>query len=100
MTSTLSLLAHDDIRQALDRALESPNGIKLTFDRFERARSFRSRCNYFRANDRRQNKEQLPEDHPLHSNSIYDKLMFIIDKSEPTVLRIEKVELRAKIEEL
>lgn len=81
-----SPLAQEDIRQALDRALETEKGIKITFRsgsakaNSATATYTRSRMHKLRAMDRKNNAQIYVKDHPMHNTSIWDGI--IISKND------------------
>lgn len=101
MPSFKSALAYDDIRQLLDRALESPKGIRITYNTHNQAINERNRCNTFRSADRKSTSAAYTD--PGQAVSKYDSLVLTIPKEgEPddTVLTIAKRVLPEKIEEI
>jgi len=92
MSYNRSPLAFDDIKDAFDRAVASPKGIRISCDSHGAAVVLRSRFNYFRKQDREDNKRTYPPDHPLSGRSPYDRLVLRIPQKgtpEDTVLFIE-----------
>jgi hypothetical protein len=76
MPNSGSLAAYPDVKEALDRALTSPRGVKATFLNHSDARRFQGRCNSFRKLDRRENLKIYPDPtHILHGRSPYDSLI-------------------------
>lgn len=75
-----SLLAFDDLRPHLDRALGAERGIKITCDNHGQAVILRARFNYYRTLDRQTNGRTYEEEHPLHRRSIYDRLIMRVPK--------------------
>jgi hypothetical protein len=70
-----SILSYPDIRQVMDRAIDSEKGVRLKFDTVKSAQTFVFRCNTFRSLDRKENKKIYPDEtHSLHGRSIYDTL--------------------------
>lgn len=99
-----SPLAFDDARQILERALESPKGIKIPCETRGAAVSLRTRVNYFRTLDRKENKKVYENGHPMWGNSVYDRLLLRIPKKgaeDECVLYIEKHNIeKLRIEEI
>lgn len=93
-----SNLSFEDCRSALDRALASPNGIRVSFETKGQAYRFRQRLNTFRAKDRARNTSIYPQDHPQHNRSVWDTLVFELSEAEPAVLLLPGH--RLQIEEL
>ena len=74
MSYNKSPLAFDDIREALDRALAAPKGIRIPCANRGAAVTLRSRFNYYRKMDRSENRRNYTSDHPMHGKSAYDRL--------------------------
>jgi hypothetical protein len=77
-----SVLAYNDCKDFLDRALEAKRGSRMIFRTSSDAEYWRMRCNQFRKLDRRQNKMVFDIGHQMHGNSEYDTLTMTI-KSSP-----------------
>lgn len=81
MSTSTSILAYADVRELLDRAIDSPNGIRVTLpDRLEgkpggTATYFIQRAYKFRTLDRRENAKIYPPGEPMHGKSVYDVLV-------------------------
>lgn len=75
MSFSTSPLSFNDVKAALNRALESPKGIRITFENNGRAVAFIQRANYWRLQDRKESKTIFPDTHPQHGTSIYDGLI-------------------------
>lgn len=93
MSWNTSLLAFDDAREALDRAVASDKGIKINCASHGLAVSLRSRFNYYRKQDRAANRKTYGPEHPKHNTSVYDTLVLRIPhktESDANVLYIEK----------
>lgn len=69
-----SYLSAEDVRRALDRALESPRGITVTRTTPSLALSFVARANTLRRKDKAENFETYPEGHSLKHASAWDVL--------------------------
>lgn len=65
----------DEIRDRLDQALASDGGVSILFPSGREAKAFRMALYTFRRQDTRHNATMYPEDHALHSSSIYDTLL-------------------------
>jgi predicted aconitase with swiveling domain len=78
MSFNKSPLAFDDIREAFNRALEAPKGIRILCTTRGAAILLRSRFNYFRKVDRQANRAIYDPEHSMHSKSIYDRLVLRI----------------------
>jgi len=80
MPVNTSPLAQEDIRQAMDRAVSSEKGIRITFKEGSPeansaiATSVRARMHKLRLADRRNSTEVYPQDHPMHGQSAWDGL--------------------------
>lgn len=72
----------DDIKQILDRALESSKGIRVTCETAAEAHRLRHRCNSFRVKDRETNTELYQMGDPLHGVSLYDGLVLTMEGTE------------------
>jgi len=75
MSFNTSSLAFDDIQGAFDRALAAPKGIRIKCSSRGEAIVLRSRFNYFRKMNRKENKEIYTSDQPMWGKSVYDKLV-------------------------
>ncbi len=75
MTVSTSKLAYDDCYQMLDRALETPNGIRVPLKSSQEAVHYRTRLHMARKLDRIENIGIYPPDDPMHGRSEYDKLI-------------------------
>ena len=74
MSYNKSPLAFDDVRDIFDRALDSQKGLRIPCASRSAAITLRSRFNYFRKANRKDNADMYPSDHSLHGKSMYDKL--------------------------
>lgn len=70
--------SYEDIRLALDRALESPNGVRITAESPGAAVHLRQRFYTFRKMEQKRSKEIYPIGNPHHGTSAYDVLTFTI----------------------
>lgn len=75
MTAPTTRLSYGDAYDALDRAKDDAKGIRLRFDDYSAAATFRSRVHYARAVDRRDNAQIYDESDPLFGRSAYDPLV-------------------------
>ena len=78
MTISESRQAYEDCYEAMIAALEAKDGIRIGFQDLGEATFYRMRMNKARQLDRRFNKERYSQDHPMHSQSEFDALMFRI----------------------
>ena len=88
-----SPLAFDDLRSVFERAIESPRGIRIVCKTRSEAIVTRSRMNYLRKMDRKENSITYQSDHPMFMRSAWDRLVLRIPpKGDPddTVIFIEK----------
>jgi hypothetical protein len=75
MSNPTSLLAYPEVRDALDRALQSERGIRVNFRTLNAAKQFIGRAYSFRMLDRIENAKIYPDQtHTLHGRSMYDVL--------------------------
>ena len=76
MPNNASLLAYPDVKEFLERALNSERGVKMTFKTRADAFRFRGRCDSFRKLDRKENLKIYTEPtKTLHGRSVYDVLL-------------------------
>ena len=90
MAYNSSLTSYPDITAALDRALESPKGVRIQFETAQAVTTFCGRAHSFRFRDRAHNRKVYAHDHPMHGCSAYDPLM--IRKAGPLEVEIVKLE--------
>jgi hypothetical protein len=76
MPISQSILAYNDVRDTLDKAVEAERGIKLTFERYGDAIRWRYRAGKYRSMIRRQNMEVYDKSHALHGRTPYDEIEF------------------------
>ena len=100
-----SPVAFEDVRELLDRALATERGIRVRCKSRGAAVSLRARLNTYRAADRRANAKTYDFEHPMHSNSVYDRLQFRIPPQtaeDATYVYLEprRAEALGEIEEL
>src|SRR3974390_1203144 len=74
MTFSQTRLSYQDCYDVLERAKDDPKGIRIRFEARSRAMSLRSRRNYARQIDRRDNSLIYEETDPLYGRSVYDLL--------------------------
>jgi hypothetical protein len=90
MSYNRSPLAFDDVREAFERALGAPKGIRVVCKDRGAAFVLRSRFNYFRTLDREENRKTYQPDDPMYGKSVYDRLILRIppkgDKDEHVLL--------------
>lgn len=99
MSLSSSTLAYPDIRDILAKALESPNGLKLTFDSPGQAVYFRQRAYRYRNLLQKENRQVYPLGDPMHGRSPYDG--FVIRIIDFGVVHITPMTLEGvKMEEL
>lgn len=75
MTASQSILSYPDCKEALERALKSTKGIRLTFKTVKEARRFALRVHTFRVLDRRDSEKIYMPDHSMYGHSPYDPLV-------------------------
>lgn len=101
MATSNSRLAYEDCFEALDRALASSRGVRITVESEGAAYHLRNRLNAARTKDREANAETYDDEHPLHGSSQYDSLVIKLRLAgEKPVILIEKIRLNATIEEI
>jgi len=71
-----SIIAHADVKAAMDRALENGRGVLIDCSSEGEAIYTRQCCYSFRKTDRRKNREIYELGHPQHGVSVYDILTF------------------------
>ena len=88
-----SPLAFDDLREVFDKAMEAQRGLRVVCKSRSEAVITRSRLNYLRKMDRKENAITYQNDHPLYMRSVWDKLVLRIPAKgtpEEAVIYIEK----------
>lgn len=70
--------AYETIRDAFDKALDAPRGVRIPCLTRGAALSLRHRFNYFRKLNRDQNSDIYPSGHRMHKRSVYDSLVLRI----------------------
>jgi hypothetical protein len=78
MPPNTSILAHRDVKIALDRALQNTKGVRVKCTSRGEAYSLRQRFYTFRKADRRSNGAVYPPEHPLHFRSVYDQVLLVL----------------------
>lgn len=92
MSYNKSALAFDDIREAFEKALNAPKGVRIPCADRGAAIILRSRFNYYRKLNRAENGRTYPDDHYMWNRSVYDRLVLRIPPkgtAEENVLYIE-----------
>ncbi len=84
---TSSLLALNDVKGVLDRALESKFGVKIQCADPKSAIALRARLNTYRYRDRKENHKTYPVGHRLHQMSEYDILVMSIENETDIYIR-------------
>lgn len=74
MALPTSRLAYEDVFKILDRALDTPRGIRMKMADEGAAKKMRSRIHYARKLDRDDNRQNFSHDHPMYGRSIYDPI--------------------------
>jgi hypothetical protein len=92
-----SITSYPDIVSALDRAIESPKGIRLLFESEAARMTFTGRAHSFRHLDRRENSKMYAQSDPMYGRSAYDPLMIrkgtIREADGRTIYPVEIVKL-------
>lgn len=78
MSLNSSILAYEDCRTFLDRALDDAKGARRPFRTEKQALYWRLRCNKFRSLDRQQNMRIHEPGHKMYGQSDYDLLVMTI----------------------
>ena len=88
-----SPLAFDDLREVFEKAMNADRGLRVVCKTRSEAIITRSRLNYLRKMDRKDNGVTYQSDHPMHMRSVWDKLVLRVpprgDPDETTIF-IEK----------
>ncbi len=82
MALSNSIMAYQDCKEFLERAVDDEKGARIPFRSMREAEYWRMRCNQFRALDRRQNLMIFDLGHKMHGQSEYDGLTMIIRHSQ------------------
>lgn len=80
MSWNRSPLAFADVQDAFERALAHKRGIRIKCSTHSEAIQKRSRFNFYRILNRKQNAETYPNDHIMHGVSVYDQLILRIPR--------------------
>lgn len=75
MPNSSSLLAYNDVKEILDKAMAAPKGVRVSFETTNAAIRWVGRANSFRMADRKANAKLYPEGHSMHMASAYDVLL-------------------------
>lgn len=97
MPTSKSPASYADVREALDKALEAPNGIRV---RSTEPSQLRQRIYSFRKMDREASRHTYPEGDHRHGISIYDTLNVKVDETPGLEGVIIKVPAPLEVEEL
>ena len=101
MTVSTSKSAYLDCYDLLDRALDSPIGIRNRCANRGMANNLRTRLHYARAISRRESLEIYAADHPAHGTSPYDPLVIRIQQDGKLWwIYIEPRAIQGEVEEL
>lgn len=73
--------AHPTARALLERALESPRGIKVPFPTEGKAMAMRQQCYTVRTRDRARTRKIYDEDSPMFDTSQFDGLEMYIEEN-------------------
>lgn len=68
-------------RAVMDRALDSPKGIRINYGNPKRAHSMRMQCYTVRSRSRARNAKIYEAGHPMYGNSPYDHLELFLEGS-------------------
>ncbi len=82
MALSNSILAYNDCKEFLERAVDDEKGARIPFRTEKEAEYWRMRCNQFRSLDRQQNRMIFELGHKMHGHSEYDGLTMIIKHSQ------------------
>lgn len=100
VVSGTQILAYEDIRQVMDRAVDSATGVKVTFPSRNMATNFRHRCHKFRVLMQRLNSQSKTEDDPDYGSSTYDSLIISIEADPRIVMIRHRMLVTYDVEEL
>lgn len=97
MSLSQSLLAYEDIETIMNRALDAPSELRVTFGTHGEAVYFRQRVYQFRILDRKRNTEILERGAPLYGHSVFDSFTVQVpkEKAPPVVVVIKKISTNA-----
>lgn len=79
MPMTSSPEAFADVRDYLDRALDTERGVRVVCETAGGAVNLRQRLYRWRAIDRKQNAELYPKGDVMHGRSVYDALIVVLE---------------------
>jgi len=88
-----STFAFDDLREVFNKAIDAPKGIRVVCKSRSEAMVTRSRMNYLRKMDRKENGITYQPDHTMHLRSAWDRLVLRVPaKGHPdeAVIFVEK----------
>jgi len=108
MALSTSILAYNDCKDFLEKAVDDSKGARLPFRNETDANYYRMRCNQFRKLDRIQNAMIYDIGAKMHGHSEYDQLTLTIKQSsdgyfwvyaQKLLLNIEEVEALSEVED-
>ena len=99
MPPNSSTLAHQDIRAAMDRALENGRGVRISCDTPGDVYNLRQRFYTVRRLDRADNAKTYDTDHPLYGRSVYDTLIVYPASEGNTIYCVIEVSTPDRLEE-
>ncbi len=99
MGAPVSSAAYADCEKLLEKALESPKGLRVDFPTIAQARYFRHRLNTYRSVLRKESKRIYNDTQLGWNSSPYEKFTFRIDVERPAVL-IEEMPILGTVSEL
>src|SRR5258708_10661161 len=82
MALSNAIMAYQDCKEFLERAIDEEEGARIPFRPEREAEYWRMRCNQFRSLDRRQNQMVFELGHKMHGQSEYDGLTMVIKQSQ------------------
>lgn len=91
MGTNSSMLAYEDIRELMDRAISSENGVATIVDTYGAAIRLRQRIYAFRNLSRKQSTKIYQLDDPMFGKTVYDNL--VVPQFEK-IAGIEKIEVK------
>jgi len=99
-----SAFAFDDLREVFEKALAATKGIRVVCKSRSDAIITRSRMNYLRKMDRRENGVTYQSDHPMYMRSAWDRLVLRVppkgDPDEAVIFIEKRTAERLTIEEI
>ena len=93
MTTSRALASYSDVREALDRALEAENGVRVRLNSKGKATNLVQRIYSFRQADRKKSLEIYPRGHPMHDASVYDCLSAKVVDGDVFIQRPQPLDL-------